>query len=257
MASKPAVHSDSLWFEHLSPVQNPSVRLFCFAYAGGNPLVFRPWRKNFPAHVDVCLVQLPGRGRRFGEKAFTRMEPLVEILAHKIHAKLDCPFAFYGHSMGASIGFELAREVRRQYGVEPVHLLVSGRRAPHIPDSDPPTYNLPDDQFVAELKRLNGTPLELLENPETTQIFLPLLRADFELVDTYMYRPGERLSCPITAYGGIQDKDVPAGSLRGWQEHTSGAFKTRMFPGDHFFIIHSSNTSFLEHLCRDLMATVK
>lgn len=184
------------------------------------------------------------------------MDPLVDAIAEQMHSEIQHPFAFYGHSMGGTISFELARELHRRYGTGPVHLFVSGRRAPHVPDTDPPTFNLPHDEFVAEIKRLNGTPKELLENPETTELFLPLLRADFELLETHQYQPGARLSCPITVYGGLQDADVPAEKLRAWQELTSGAFNIRMLPGDHFFI-HNFSTQFLESLCRDVLSAVQ
>src|SRR5579863_3172734 len=216
MASRPATHSDSSWFEPLSTRPKPRLRVFCFPYAGGNPQMFRPWQRHFPPEVDLCLVHLPGRGKRFGQPAFTRMAPLVDAIADAIPPELQQPFAFYGHSMGATISFELARELRRRHAVEPIHLFLSGRRAPHIKDTDPPSYNLPHDEFLAELKRLNGTPKEFLENPEIAEVFLPLLRADFELIETYEYLAGERLTCPITVYGGLEDKDVPADYLRGW-----------------------------------------
>jgi medium-chain acyl-[acyl-carrier-protein] hydrolase len=256
MASRPATHSDSVWFEHLSSRPKPLLRLFGFPYAGGNPQVFRNWQRHLPPEVDLCLAHLPGHGRKFGHQPFTRMSPLIDALARQIRSELQEPFAFYGHSMGATISFELARELQRRYKTGPMHLFVSGRRAPHVPDADPPTFSLPHDEFVAELRRLNGTPQELLENPETTELFLPIVRADFEVIETYEYHPGERLACPITVYGGLQDQDVPIENLRAWQEHTSGAFKIRMFPGDHFFI-HGSSAQFLESLRGDVLSALQ
>ena len=119
--------------------------------------------------------------------------------------------------------------------------------------ADPPTFNLPHDEFIDELKRLNGTPRELLDNPEAREFFLPALRADFEMVDTYQYVLEEPLSCPLTIYGGLQDIDVPISSLRAWEEQTSGSCKIRMFPGDHFFI-HSCGRDFVNVLQRDVLS---
>jgi medium-chain acyl-[acyl-carrier-protein] hydrolase len=153
-----------------------------------------------------------------------------------IGPELQIPYALYGHSMGAVISFELTRELVRRQGKGPEHLLVSGRRAPQLPDTDPPTYHLPRDQFIAELKRLKGTPEEVLAHPELMELFISLLRADFEMVETYEFDPGERLACPITVYGGLSDEHVPAESCRAWSEQTSGVCRTRMVQGDHFFI---------------------
>lgn len=252
MASTRVSPTNALCLERLSLSKKPLLQLFCFPYAGGSPLVFRPWRRHLPSQVDLCLVHLPGHGKRFGEPPLTRLSAVVEAITPEIRSELQVPFAVYGHSMGGTICFELAREIQRQYGIKPAHIFISGRRAPHLCESESAAFHLPHDEFIAELKRLNGTPKEVLDNPEATELFLPILRADFEIVDTYKYHPGERLSCPITVYGGLQDKDVPVKTLRGWQEHTSGAFKLRMFPGDHFFI-HASSAQFLDSLRNDLL----
>jgi medium-chain acyl-[acyl-carrier-protein] hydrolase len=143
--------------------------------------------------------------------------------------------------MGALISFELARELRRRGQPAPLALFLSGRGAPQIPDPDPPTFNLPEPEFIAELRRLNGTPKELLDSPELKEFFLPTIRVDFELVETYEYEPGATLTCAICAYGGLQDTSVPAANLKAWQKQTSGPFKARMFPSDHFYIHNSAD----------------
>ena len=170
-------------------------------------------------------------------------------LADAMIPELPPAFAFWGHSMGALISFELARELRRRDQPGPLALFLSGRGAPHIPDPDPPISNLPEPEFV-ELRRLNGTPRELLDSPELKEFFLPTIRADFELVETYEYEAEAPLNCPICAYGGLQDTDVPTSDLKEWQKQTSGAFNLRMFPGDHFYI-HTS-PDLLHALRRDV-----
>jgi len=232
--SRSALYSS--WVEHLSRGQNHQLRIFCFPYAGGSARTFRTWQRVFPMEVGVCPLQLPGRGKRIAEPPFTRVTPLVKTIAEAIFGSSGEPFVFFGHSMGAMISFELARELRRRGSVGPRHLFLSGRRAPTVPKSGGPTFNLPHDEFVAELRRLNGTPPELLDLPEATEVFFPLLRADFEMVDTYVYEDEEPLSCPITVYGGLQDESVPRESLREWQRQTSATYRQRMLPGDHFFI---------------------
>jgi len=168
--------------------------------------------------------------------------------------ELEHPFAFYGHSMGALIGFELSRECYRRYNVGPLQLFVSGR-GPKGRNTGSPIFTLPDDDFVAELRRLNGTPKELLANPETRDLFLPVLRADFKVIGTYEYLPDKLLPCPITAYGGLQDKDVPIESLRAWEKETSAACMVRMLPGDHFFIL-DSDKDFISVLRADVLGAL-
>ena len=247
--------SNPIWFENLLGGKDPALVLFCFPYAGGSTNAFRHWRPCLPSEVNVCLVHVPGRGKRVNERPLTRLNLLVEAIADQICSDLRYPFAFYGHSMGAMISFELARELRRRYGVEPVGLFLSGRPAPQLVRSGPIAFDLPHDDFIAILRKLNGTPRELLENPEVLELLLPALRADFEIVDTYEYRPEPRLSCPITVYGGLQDRAAPIGDLLRWKELTLAAFRVRWFRGDHFFI-HAPDGEFLEALRLDIFDTL-
>jgi medium-chain acyl-[acyl-carrier-protein] hydrolase len=212
------------------------LRLFCFPYAGGGALVFRNWPDILPREIEVCAIQLPGRGNRLRETAFRNMSLVVEAVGEEIVSLLDRPFAFFGHSMGAIIGFELARLLRRGGHELPTHLFVSGHKAPQIPKTEPFTFNLPDAEFIQELQRLNGTPREVLDHPELMQMMAPLLRADFESIQTYTYQHEPPLDCPITALGGLQDPDISRETLEPWREQTTSTFNLRMFPGDHFFL---------------------
>ncbi len=230
--------------------------MFCFPYAGGNAYVFRDWQRHFPPDIDLCLVHLPGRGKRIGEQLFTRLELLVRTIADLIVREPQFPYALFGHSMGALISFELAREVRRRGFTLPRCLFLSGRRAPTAPSERGAVFNLSDEAFIAEVKRLNGTPKEVLEHPETRRLFLPVLRADLEIDDTYEYYPEERLPCPITVYGGLQDEDISLESLRAWQQQTSADYKLRTFPGDHFFI-QSPEAGFVDVFRRDVLSTLR
>ena len=224
------------WIPFRKPRLEARLRLFCFPYAGAGALIFRNWSESLPADVEVCPVQLPGRGTRLTERPFTQLSPLVEALAQGLVPLLDRPFAFFGHSLGALISFELARRVRRRYGLHPVRLFVSAGRAPQIPNRGPPIHVLPEKEFLAELRRLNGTPGELLDHQELMEIMLPILRADFALYETYVYSNEPPLNCPISAFGGLQDRRVNDSDLEAWCAQTSVSFSLRMFPGDHFFL---------------------
>jgi medium-chain acyl-[acyl-carrier-protein] hydrolase len=247
--------SQSTWFENLPGGRDGGLRLYCFPYAGGSAQVFRGWQRHFAPQAALSLARLPGRDARIGEPPLKRYKPLVNALADALIPELPPVFAFWGHSMGALISFELARELRRRGKPAPLALFLSGRGAPQIPDPDPPIFNLPEPEFISQLRRLNGTPRELLDSAELKEFFLPTIRADFELVETYEYEPETPLTCAICAYGGLQDSDVPAANLKEWQKQTSGAFKVRMFPGDHFYI-HSS-TDLLHALQRDVFDLVR
>lgn len=223
------------WFTSQQPNPRARLRLFCFPYAGGSAAIYRLWPQNLPSEVEVCVAHLPGRGMRLREQPFTSLDALVDAAAEAIAPSLDKPFTFFGHSMGAMISFELARRLRDQGRPQPTHLFVSGRPAPQLPNHDI-SHNLPEAELRRELLRLNGTPREVLENPELMELMLPLLRADFSVVETYVYRRGVPLDCSLTAFGGIRDKQVSREQLEAWSEQTVGEFALRMLPGDHFFL---------------------
>lgn len=246
--------SSQQWFQSLSSARRKSLRLFCFPYAGGNTSGYRSWQRAFPSDIDLCLVHLPGRGKRIGERMFTRLNLLVQTLADLITREFQPEYALFGHSMGALISFELARELRRRHFPAPQRLFLSGRGAPGTAGRKAPIFDLPEGAFIAEVRKFNGTPRELLKHPEAMKLFLPTLRADLEMLDTYEDYSEERLSCPIAVYGGLQDTDAPVESLRPWQEHTSASCSLRIFPGDHFFI-HSAGSGFVDVLRRDVVDT--
>lgn len=246
-----AISNSNSWVICPRPNPQAKLRLFCFHHAGGGALGFRRWSDGLPPDVEVCSVELPGHGMRLMEPAFTRLEPLLEALENALLPSLTKPFAFFGHSMGSLVSFELARLLRSDRSLTPLHLFVSGRRAPQIPDPDPPIHALPEPEFLEELRRLNGTPEAVLENAELMQLLLPTLRADFAILETYAYIPKPPLDCPITALGGLQDEEATAEDLEAWREQTNAAFSVQMFPGDHFFV-HSAQPLLLQFLSSHL-----
>lgn len=180
---------------------------------------------------------------------------MVKAIAGAMEREPSCQFAFYGHSLGAIIGFELARELRRRRRTGPTQLFLSGQQAPQVANAVRPIFNLPDDEFIAELRRLNGTPEQLLDDPEMQEILLPILRADFEILDNYKYRHERPLSCPITVYGGQQDDGIPVKNLHAWKEQTLADCNVEAFPGDHFFI-RDPRSQFIHALQNDILDIV-
>jgi medium-chain acyl-[acyl-carrier-protein] hydrolase len=244
------------WCHVRSPNPTAELRLLCFPYAGGGASVFSGWARSLPPHVELCAVQMPGREERIGDHYIIEWEEVVERLAQELSQYLDRPFAIFGHSLGAILAFEFIRHLRAEQRYRCSHLFVSGRRAPHLPPDDPPTYDLPDTEFVEELRRLAGTPGEVLERPELMEVLLPLLRADFRLSETYVFKEGPPLDLPITVYGGMDDKEVSVSELEAWQLHTNMGFQRVMFPGGHFFVTQHRSV-LLSQLGNDLQMVYK
>lgn len=230
------------------------IPLFCFPHAGGGASWFRAWSKQWPRWVSLYPVELPGRENRLHEPAFDRLAPLVAALVHDLVPYVRKPFAFYGHSMGALIAFELARALRALTGAQPTHFFVSGCQAPNRPLKRAPIHALPRAALIRELRRMRGTPADILECGELMDLMLPTLRADFALCETYVYRQDVPLSCPISAFGGSEDPLVSRDDLLAWNELTNGSFSIRLLPGGHFFVYDKQN-AFLQAVVADLTLT--
>jgi medium-chain acyl-[acyl-carrier-protein] hydrolase len=199
-------------------------------------------------------VQLPGREDRWREPPLTDLSALVLQLGNGLRGRFEPPFAFFGHSMGAFVAFELARHLRRERRPGPAMLIISAARAPQIPDPDPQTHRLPEDELLPDLRRLGGIPSEFLNHPDLIALLLPTLRADLAMCETYVYRDEPPLDCPISAYGGRQDAKIPPELLSPWRVQTTGAFQLRMFPGNHFFFLQNGGAAVLQTLRDELGA---
>ena len=246
----------NLWFSNIEASPQTKLRLFCFPYAGGSDQIFRNWGVSLPRQIEVCPALLPGRGVRLNTPAYTNLLALTREVANVIRPLLDLPFAFFGHSMGALISFELSRELRRLEQPQPLHLFLAAHTPPHVPRTREPKFNLSDSEIIERIKEINGTPAEILDHPELMAMMMPLLRADFEMVDSYTYVPDAPLNSPITVLGGLQDQDVTRESLQEWEKQTTGRFSLRMFPGDHFFVNTASSTIY-QVLGRELFEYIK
>lgn len=227
-----------------------SMRLFCFPYAGGGASVFRSWADFLPPEIEACCVQLPGHENRIGESAYTRLAPLVQALADAITPHLDRPFAFFGHSMGALVSFELTRELRRRREKLPLRLCLAAYRAPQLPNPNIKIYYLPTEVFKVVL-RADGIPEQILQNEEFMQAMLPTLRADFELCDTYRHTQEPPLECPFSLFGGTEDVRVHVEDLEAWRIHSSAPSTFSLIPGSHLFL-HYMQEPLVAAIVRDL-----
>jgi medium-chain acyl-[acyl-carrier-protein] hydrolase len=243
--------SPSAWF--LVAKSNPAarVRLYCFPHAGRGASMFRHWGQRLGGQIEVCAVQLPGRENRIAERRFNRLAPLVETLGDVILPHIDRPFAFFGHSMGALISYELARYFSAVHDLKPACLLVSAYRAPHLKPSLPPLHALPRQELLDGICQLGGMPDDALADQEFLDIVLDTLRADLAICESYQYLSLGMLQCPIIAFRGIDDARVTADDLSAWRKHTTGPFREETFPGEHFFI-HDPRSTLLQSVSREL-----
>ena len=224
------------------------LRLFCFPYAGGGAAAFRKWPASLPDSVALCGVQPPGRENRISEEPIADVHELVAQLLPSFVPWFDKPFVFYGHSTGGLVAFELIRELRRQQMPLPLHLVVSGARAPHIPEPSP-LHHLPKEAFIQELRRFSGTPDTVLENSELMEIYIPILRADLAVEENYTLKEAAPINIPITAIYGIEDEEAPKSVMAPWKRYTTDSFELIGLQGGHFFI-NTARKTFLSCLSR-------
>lgn len=226
----------------LVPQRKPqaSLRLFCFPFAGGNGAVFMPWANRLPADVELNAVQLPGRGARISETPLVNIQQMARACADALAPLLDRPFAFFGHSMGAMLAYELTRELRRRGLPLPQQLMVSACRAPQCELGRAPLHTLPKQQFLDAIANLKGTPEAAIANRELMDLMEPVLRADFTAAESWQYVAEAPLALPIAVFSGDQDTWVARANLAAWREHTSAGFWQQSFSGDHFYMLHQT-----------------
>lgn len=249
MTISPGPHKRGLVHHDENP--DARLRLFCLPYAGGGAAIFRSWSDHLPSSVEVLPIELPGRGRRVHEAPFKSITEMVNSVTRFVAARSDKPFALFGHSMGSIIGFEVARKLRRENLRQPARLFASGRRAPQVNESTPPTHNLSKEEFLEVLQQLNGSAPEALQNAELMELMLPTIRADFKAIETYTYSHEPPLDCSITAFGGLQDHHVGREPVECWKTQTNSSFRLHWIPGDHFFL-NTHRQQLLDVLAQEL-----
>lgn len=212
-------------------------KLFCFPYAGGSSMIYSKWKNRLDNSIDFIPVELNGRGKKYGKTLYENMDEVVADIYDSISNVIEeSEYALFGHSMGSLIALEIALKVLKKTRKPPVHIFFSGQKAPHIKNNIAQRHTLPNDEFIEEIAKLGGTPKELFENPELLDVFLPILRSDFKVVETYEYKHDFRkLSCDITVINGNEDKFTEK-EISGWRELTDKSCKIIMLNGGHFFI---------------------
>lgn len=242
------------WIVCPKPRPEARLRLFCFPCAGGMVSAYSRWATLLPAGVELCVIHLPGRGKRIAENPYVRLAQLLPVLTQALEPCLNIPFAFLGHSMGAVLGFEVARALRQRQLPGPMQLFCCSCPAPQLPIATPHIHPLPEQAFITELnRRYEAIPASIQQDRSILELFLPSLRADFTLLETYIYVPDRPLDCPISVYAGQQDNAVSSLDLAGWRDHTSGCFDLKIFQGNHFFLHHQPQP-FLQTLIQSLAA---
>jgi medium-chain acyl-[acyl-carrier-protein] hydrolase len=227
------------WVVCRRPRPDARVRLFCFPYAGGGASIFQRWPEYFPEDIELNAIQLPGHETRICDPPHSGLHPLLCELAEVLQPHLSRPFALLGHSMGALISYELTRRIRRDVGVLPTVLFLSGLRALQIPNPDPPLHSLSDPDFIQQMQTRYGMPATLRQESELLELFMPLLRANFQMCETYTYLPEPPLDCPLSVFGGLQDPRISREDLAAWKLQTRRELRLRMIEGGHYFFEHS------------------
>lgn len=252
--SAASVNQQSKWVKGLRADQGTSAsRLFCFPFAGGGASAFATWPASFPRHITVCPIQYPGREDRWGEPGCASLESLVEALASELAPLWRGQFAFFGHSFGALVAFELARALSRLGHTAPVRLFLSGARAPHLPPRES-IHELPDGAFLEKLRKYDGMPDEIAGNADLLAAVLPTVRNDFRLFEQYRFQDDGPISIPISVFGGLSDSNIPLADLLAWSARTSKSFRSRFLEGRHFFLFQSQ-AKLINYIVEDFQAS--
>ncbi|MBZ4322831.1 thioesterase II family protein [Streptomyces huiliensis] len=228
---------NALWIRRFKPRPDAGVRLVCLPHAGGSASFYHPMAMAMPDVADVLCVQYPGRQDRRNEPLIDSIPELADRVFSVLLPWADRPLAFFGHSMGASLAFEVARRFEREKGIVATALFASARRAPSV-HREESVHLRDDDGIIAETRRLSGTDAQVLEDDELVRMILPALRADYRAAETYRYEPGPPLRCPVVALAGDADPKVTVDEAAAWAGHTTSSFDLRVFTGGHFYLTH-------------------
>lgn len=237
MTPAPARPLSDTWLKRYRPVATPRARLVCLPHGGGTAAYFRPWAELLPADVELVAVQYPGRHDRLAEDCVTSMEAMADAVTAALEPVLDRPFALFGHSMGATVGYEVVLRLEAQQA-PPIRLFASGQGAPRAHRAPDPQLHLVDDAaMLAGVGALGGMYETLLADPDLAEFILPSLRGDLRLMETYVPAPAQQVSVPVTACTGDADPGVSVAEAAEWERMTTAEFELRTYAGGHFFLM--------------------
>ncbi len=231
-----AVDTKNSWIRRYPSSRAPRIRLLCLPHAGGSAAFFHSWSRGFGPDIELLTGCYPGRHERINEPLVPSMDSMADAFTSELLPLSDVPLAIFGHSMGGTLGYEIALRLQQRHGITPAALLVSCRRPPHLADpfcTDP--YD--PEAVMAEIRRLGGTDSALLDDPDLRELVLPALCSDFKAIADYKPRPGIPMHVPIVAYVGDRDPDVDAAAMTGWADLALYGFDLRVLPGDHFYLV--------------------
>jgi surfactin synthase thioesterase subunit len=217
------------------PIMKQSIRLYCLPFAGGNTLSYRKLSSYLASHVVLTPLELPGHGKRIREPLLISIDAMIADLLQQILPDIGEPYAIYGHSMGALLGYILTCTMRRQQLPLPLHLFVSGHQSPAAANHTPSIHTLPDTDFLQKLQEYGGIPEAVAKEQELLEFFLPIFRADFQAIEEYRPTNTLKLSVPMTVLFGTNE-GFSRNDVLHWQYLTTASFVFHEFPGNHFFI---------------------
>jgi pyochelin biosynthesis protein PchC len=224
----------SAWIRRFHPAPQAACGLLCLPHAGGSASYFFPASRALAPGIEVLPVQYPGRQERRFERRIEDLRELAGYVFDAVRPFTGRPLGLFGHSMGATLAFEVALRMERE-GIPPAVVFASGRRAPSV-DKHEDVHTRPDSGLLEELRELSGTDAELLTDKEFIPVILNPLRSDYRAVESYRCPPGVSLSCPVVAMVGDDDPKAEVDDVALWSEHTTGPFELRVFPGGHFYL---------------------
>jgi medium-chain acyl-[acyl-carrier-protein] hydrolase len=236
--------TNSKWFNYLKRPIKPKLTIVCFPFAGGDASFYQNWATEIKADVQIISIQFPGRANRFLESPYTNLNDLIVELIKNWECFIETPYVLFGHSLGGLAIYELTRILNENNQMQPLHLFISGCKAPHLLKNKE-RYLLPKQAFIEMIKEMDGTPKEIVENQEMMDLLVPMLRADFQLIETYTHQEKhKRIRLPITLMGGTEDPEVGMEDLEAWKSVIEGPCKLQLFQGGHFFLKDSEKEFF-------------
>lgn len=229
------------WFVNFKKRPLKKFHLFCFHHSGGGASMFHPWVEHLSPSIELIAIQLPGRETRFTEKLTNSLPEILDNLTEGFNSLKETPFIVFGHSLGGLLAYEFAKEVYEKFALLPTHLIISAMKAPHMPRKRD-LHTLNDRELAEKLKLFDGIDDKILQNEELLELFLPIIRSDFSISETYHSPTVKQIPCNITHLSGREDKTLSEQDIMEWKKYTNLDFKSLSFVGGHFFIKNNQNT---------------